>query len=385
MGIFEFGLYWDTAAYLFYLAIAGTIAVLCHLGAQQDRRFGIRQDAKRLPCNGWYLLAIVLFTAVYSLRDISVGADTVEYCQFFDGILSYQVNLNEILRLRENEPLFYLYTYGIRRLTANHFWFFLPAGLLMAIGYVSFFRRFWDSDTSYLFILPCCISFQYDMNIMRSGMSTALVLLSYCQLQQERKGRALLFALMAVLFHYTAAVHLIFIIFYNILKRFLAAKNALILQTEFLYYGLLAFGGSVACSIGLRSFFLTTKYQSYLSSGGSLFGYWYILLSALLAIFVLLTDFRNRRVFLSAVTAIYCLMLLPPSIFLGAYRITQYYLVPRLFLWGYAAKRLLNDSIENRYLKSLLCIFAILLYTLFVMSRRSASPGFRYLLSIVGS
>lgn len=380
--IFELGPYWDTSAYLFYLLLGAIVALLCKYGAIRNHRLAAAQGiTDHHPVNAFYIAAFLLLVAVYTLRDISVGADTIEYYNQFCNALTLNIHIRDVLTLRENEPLFFLFTYVIRRITDNYLLYFLLSSFIIASGYITFFRHFWDEDCEYIFMIPFCIGFQYDMNIMRSGLGTSFILLSFCRLKQGRVGRAFLLSVIAVLFHYTTVVNLVFLVFYCIISRFRESKDISVPQKEILYYGLLAFTAATVLSFALRSFFLTTKYQIYVSSKGSLFGYWYVILTGLLAVCVMLTSLRDKRVLLSVTTSLYCLMLVPPSIYLGAYRITQYYLIPRLFLWSYTAKSLLNDSVENRYVKKLLCVLAVLVYTLFVLSRRSASPGFRYILA----
>jgi hypothetical protein len=87
---------------------------------------------------------------------------------------------------------------------------------------------------------------------------------------------------------------------------------------------------------------------------------------------------NNPRIGIVELTALFSVILLVPQMLLGAYRLSMYYLLPRLMLWGYSSKRYIAGSAGHSLLRKVLIIIAVVFYALFMMSRRSANPGFKF-------
>lgn len=366
MQIFEFGKYWDTLAYGFFLTLGGTFAFFSYLGNQfidekkirYINRSGFFQYSK---INIFYILAFLVFVFVFTFKDISFGADSYIYVEVFkDSINNYF------------EPLFSFLNHIIRLITSNYTIYFFVIGFIVSLGYIHFVQNFWTNNCDFTILILVCVCFSYDMNILRSAIGCSFVFHSYCFLRNKKFKEALLFSFIGTLFHYTIGINIIFIAFYYFICRFeLTPKKVLALE-------IFVFFITLIISLLLKEILITTRYGYYIRSANtSILGCWNIIASFGLSIFLLFCN-SNKKINLGIVTGLFSFLLLIPHVILGTYRLNYYYILPRLYLWSIFFKGYFNYDRTSFVLKKILIVAIIIVYSLFFYSRRSNDIGFKY-------
>ncbi len=368
--LFEFGRYWNSASFLFYIFIGVCVCVCCQKGARLNSRCG-RENA----LNKFYFLAFLSMFLPFAFRDKTVGTDTVEYIKMFDNMTHLSIDWKEIMIPHQEEPLFQLLLYLLRIITNDYRILFFVSGIIICSAYIVFIIHFWSEEDIFIPLIAICVPYTYSMSAMRSSIAVAFVLLSLCCLKTGKRKWALLLCLAAYWFHYTTIVNIALVILYRlIVVRGVVSKRKL-------YFHVILLAVAFFASIRVLVIYLaSSRYRYYLGAGGSLIGNWAIIFELFLAIVLLkkrsVTDSKGG---ICIVCAFYTSLLLIPSLLMGAYRLTSYYEMPMLYVWSMYAKLFYRkSSVENRFLKSGIILLFVLFYCLFVMSRRSASIGFPY-------
>lgn len=370
MQLFEFGEYWNTGTFILILL---TGCAMSFLAAQATTGPVVLQLGKSIAVrkeNLCYGAIFLLLVFLYTFKDITFGADSGLYVQAFQA--------STVLLHRHNshwEPLFNLLCYVVRLFTDNYTVFFFVSGLIVASGYVKFVKTFWREDCDFLFIVLLAQQFFYDMNIMRSGIGGAFILLSFCYLKDNQIKKALIASAIATLFQYTLVVNFGVVILYV-----LSVRNGKIFRKMLVRYELLALVSAIVTCFLVRVVIANTRYSYYLTEmQPTIIGNWSVFLSvAVTAVTLILAPKDDFRLNVAVVAAMFSLIMVVPVLMLGAYRLTIYYYVPRLFVWGYSSKQLVSKSGINPRLHKALVIGAVLFFALFTISRRSVTPGFAY-------
>lgn len=376
MTLFEFGEYWDTTTFILILTVGFALCYFTKKARVADKELVLVIKKSKIHLNKWCILIFVLLLFLYTFKDISFGADSEYYVKTFLASTSFNNTWNVGL-----EPLYKLFNYVVRHITDNYTLYFFFAGLFIATGYTYFIREFWINDNSLLiFLVLVSTQFFYDMNIMRSAMGGTFILFSFCALKNMDFKRAVILTMIGVFFQVTLIVNIPFIILYWILAR--NGKVKFLKTIVILVIALIA--TYVVCLIANR-YIAVTRY-AYYSSGQdmnpTLIGNWPILISGILSLMMLNNRNEcNSKIDLAILSSIFSLVLVIPVIMLGAYRLTMYFYLPRLYMWGYFFKKYIADNQGNRIIKNIFAIAIVLFYTLFVISRRSSIYGFTYRLT----
>lgn len=375
--VFEFGEYWDFNTYLLIMIVGVAICYFHYRGVLLDnkrRNLTISiGNRKKVNLNIWFFLMFLLFLFLYTFKSWTYGADGEYYYEAFKLSTSFHNELNVTW-----EPLFLLFNYTIRHVTDNYTIYCFFAGLVISFGYVHFIHEFWTTKEDSLFLILISTEFFYDMNIMRSGIGGAFLLLSLCYLKKSNIKKAFLFSIIALLFHYTLIVHLVFLIFYCLVSRH-NGINSRFSRTRVFSYEIIAFVGSFGASYLLRKMLVGTRYEWYFDAmTPTVIGSWSIIMSSILAVIALYRKRYDNCVGISIISSLYSILLIPPVVILGAYRLTQYHFSVRLLLWGWVFKDILKNEELNNLIKTVVILSMIVFYSVFYLGRRSLNPGFVY-------
>lgn len=369
MDIFEFGYYWDTCTFLFMLVLGCVVSICCRLGAIQNEK--ISKNNKISNFNFWYILAFSVLLFVYTFKSETYGADTYIYINNWLTTTTFYFEHGST-----HELAFVFFNYLTRLISDNYTFYFFTAGIIISYGYIKFIKEFWEIKSNYIFLILLFIPFSYDMNIMRSAMGLSFLHLSLCSLKRTNNFTAMAYTIVAMLFQFTLIVNFLFIIFYNILKRTTKLKFKWVFLVMFL---------SILFSMGFCHYFIDffanhDRYGHYvLESKPNILGMWAILLSGLLGFWNLyFRKTRNTIEDIAIIASLFSIVLIVPYLMMGAYRLTMYYFMPRLLLWGISVDKFKKKSPYNYLIKESISIIFILFYALFTMSRRSSYIGFEF-------
>lgn len=375
MELFEFGKYWNTTSFILYIIIGIVVSKLCQKGA----RLNYRLNKDKEKNNRYYIIAFLILVFIYTFRDSSVGSDTSGYVEVFNRAV-LRINWSEILLPKQVEPLYQLVNYGIHLISDNYTLLFLFYGIVITYAYIKFIRVFWTLELDYVFLIGFVVGYTYTFTAMRSSMGMAFILLSFCCLKDSKYGKAILLTFIGYLFHYTTIVNVIFIIIYYLISKRNTLNKARLFGLTLLLLLTVYFSVNI-----MKSYFLETRYHGYVEkAGGTLIGNWTVVLSFIVAIWLI----KNRKIetkemMLCVCSAVYSMVLLIPSMILGAYRLTTFYELPNLVLFGLAGSYFYkNKSYKEVMIWKTLYFAMIVFYCLFVLSRRSGTEGFTYILKM---
>ena len=371
--IFKFGDFWDTLSVVFYISIGMVVSLLCKKGSN----YNFINHKKQEAYNIFYGAALLVLIFIYTFRDGSVGSDAVAYIEFFEKAEIVDVKWTELFLFTQMEPLFLLTNYLLRSITEHYTVLFLFYGVIISFAYIEFIKDFWSKNSDYVFLIGFVVGFVYSFTAMRSSMAMAFILFSLCSLRKEHYFKAILLTFAGALYHFTAIVNFPLIVFY-----YLSQKSDRKYNQRLIFFSTLLFSGAILILGSLKSFLLTTKYHSYAeTSGNSFLGNWPIILSVLIAIWLIRHGYSKNRDNLICITcSLYTGVLLIPSIYLGAYRLTTFYELPNLFLFGLIGGISDPEKDDRRkiYMRKLLFLVMILFYCLYIFGRRSNTGGFEY-------
>ena len=184
-----------------------------------------------------YLSVIFGFMLVMTVLRYGIGNDYFSYIRIFQ-----EINLaswGELLTLGY-EPLFALITKLITLFSANpEVMYGIYAVLILAPVAYSIYRHsdnVWLSVTVYL-----CLTFFYtSLNFIRQSMSVSIIILAYGFIKEKKLVPALIMAVAAMTFHYTAAVFIPLFLLAFFLKP---TKKSLII------YGSISVGTLIICLV----------------------------------------------------------------------------------------------------------------------------------------
>lgn len=374
MQIFRFGEYWSTDTFFIVLTVGFVASFLAAKGCRQ-KKYVLSIGKHKLTFNVYYFMLYLLLLFLYTFKSISYGADTDFYVKTFLDSTQFNNSLNVGL-----EPLFKLFNYCVRKITDSYIGYFFFSGLFVAAGYTVFIKEFFKEDCNRIFVALISVQFFYDMNIMRSGIGGTFLLLSLCLLKNKQIKKAIIVSGIGALFQVTLIVNIPCIILYYVLSR-----NNTIKFGRAVGFFILAFIGITVVSWGSINVLMGTRYSYYLTTNdmnATVLGNWNVILSGFLAWLILYNRKEiNPKIDVAITSCLMSVLLIVPVVLLGAYRLTMYFYLPRLVLWGYAFNRYIANTLESKIAKNMIAVFIVVFYTLFVLSRRSFTYGYVFSLT----
>ena len=159
----------------------------------------------------------VVFTSIllilfFSLRNYTVGTDTIEYVRAFsDG--QYTSSIFEFRR--DVEPALQWITYIISSYTDNYFWLFIFCGLITVPVYLFFFRMYSTNYILSVFLFIALGTYTFMFNGLRQGIAIAITVIATVFMINCKFIYYLLGCLLASLFHISALLMIPFYFFVN--------------------------------------------------------------------------------------------------------------------------------------------------------------------------
>lgn len=363
---------WSWVTFILYFLVAVSVTALCKSGAEAET-IGM----SKLDINFRYFSAYLILVLLATLRSEYVGSDTANYVNYFENATKFNFDWNRFLTFKQMEPGFKYYLYLIRQITDNYTVYFFITYSIVAYGYIAFIKYFFKDTTNYIFLQIFIFFYVSNMSGTRSALGTFFLIFSFILLDKKKHLKAIVLTLIACSFHYTMMFNLFVIIAHWILtkKTFLPKRIfwilALIVAVVFSSYG----------AFFIKGIFAATKYDYYssvsseeLSLLGSVFYLFY---------FIICIGFYDKLIKEKQSLLIITLSLMAtyPLLFItGAYRIPNYYVLPRLLIWCKASDYLIEEQ-EGRnmvFLVELILEVIVVLYMLFRFTRSAEDGGFQY-------
>lgn len=159
----------------------------------------------------WYYFSAVVLCVIFGFRRIDTiygGSDTLIYISQF-------LNVKAEFFLSRSEILFRVYMYALRLITDNSRVFIVFNTAITTSALLYFIYNYYEKDDNYSTLyLIWPIFIYYTCNAIRNGIAISSCLLSVVALKEKKNKRAVLFAILGFLFHYSAVFYLGYLVFY---------------------------------------------------------------------------------------------------------------------------------------------------------------------------
>lgn len=366
--LFEFGGVWEWRSFFIYFLLGVMVAGLVKLQKIHDKSRIVSFITKSI--------AILCLTVFSTFRGHQVGYDLGYYIEHFRNTTQVRFDLLSILSLKSTEPLYELYVYMLRQLTDNALVFLGLNALILSWAYVLLIFKLWEDRSSIVLVPLFIIGFVYKFSAVRTGMSEAFVLLSFYQMLMNRKKSAYALSVVSVLFHYTGIVGVLFNLYHHLMESLYKRHGAKKVRMAAILLVVL----SVFVAQAAKAVLSKTKYAYYLRHSGTFLGNAFIVI-AFVMVFLLyyhLADFKADRIALHGV--LFSGIIVPIAIFLGAYRLTDFFYLLRVAAWSVATEyvspqvlsRVSSKSSNNRWRMGAIVtieLAILVFYLLFRLSR----------------
>jgi len=270
MRIFYFDSWWDWPTFILYTFISLLTVALIKNGEKNARYIYINGIVKKkygVIGNFFYIAVFSILVMFSALRSYEVGIDAFSYVNNFLNATNFEFNWKAVFTLVQGEPLYELYIFLLRKITSNYHIYFFVTYAIITYCFIYFIRSCFDKKSHFVVLILFILSYVYNFSAIRSGLSEALILISFCCLKDKKVMKAILFTVIAALIHYTAIVNILFIIFYKIYSSKLF-KNRVVITLS-----IVIFIASSNYIIALLSeYILSTKYRYYLNYKGTVMG-----------------------------------------------------------------------------------------------------------------
>lgn len=374
--------FWSWRTFILYIFVSFVVCKCCKSGAKWKQIENINQtNSSRYIKNSnlYYAMAFLVLVLLGTLRTVDVGSDTHVYIGYFDNVDTFSFQFSKLLSFNQMEPLFQIYLKLIHRICNNYTFLFGVNSILVSYAYISYIKEFFDHKSDYTFLQIFIFYFVSNMSGMRAALATVFLLISYKKLANGKNIQALIFTLFACGFHYTMIFNLYVIIMTVLFKsEELRKRKWLWIASLCITMGL-----AMTSTYLLRGLFATTKYSYYTEKleDQSLLGSLFFVLFAIFAFYVY-KYFMNSDEYSPKFKNIFLIslafLITYPVIFVtGAYRIPNYYIMPRLTVWG-EMKLYFQSKMKQKEIFHIFVQIVVILYLLFRFTRSSVDGGFIY-------
>lgn len=377
---------WSYATFFLYLFVTFIVTNLCKHGAiiqfkRKKSSVNIKNSIYLKKENMYYFTAYLILLLIASLRTSNVGSDTAVYVGYFNSSSSFNFSIQQLFSFNQIEPGFQIYLEIVKNITNNYNIFFLITYSMVAYSYIRFIRYFFDEKSDYLFLQIFIFFYVSNMSGMRSAMGMIFLLPSFIALSKQKYIKSIALTLCACCFHYTMMFNLGIIVMVWVLGSPYFKRKRWIFPTFMLIVSIFSYAGLNILN-GLIS---TTKYGFYttsiedLSLLGSLF---YVIFTIFIFCYHenLMRYIKNKEILGSMYYISISFLIVYPAIFLtSAYRIPNYYAMPRLTIWASIVK-IIESKIkpDSRMYFRIIIQILVVLYLLFKFTRSAVDGKFSY-------
>lgn len=374
---------WSWGTYLFYVIAAGLVSYLCYKGAvfrTNVKGFNGKGDFYISKSSVFYFIAFAILVLLATLRTSEVGSDTEVYVSYFKNAYTLDFQWNQLFHFQQMEPLFQLYLFILRKITDSYTIYFFVTYSFVAGAYIKFISNYFNKQSDYFFLQLFIFFYTSNMSGTRAAIGTAILLYSYIYISKKQYGIACFLTLLACGFHYTMLFNFYVIVMTYLMNTSLLKRKKWIWIFSLAVTVLIAYFGVYQ----LKAILATTKYNYYssisineLSFLGSMI---YVIYGVLcFCYYRYLSSSRQESSSMLNVTIAF--LLAYPVIFVtAAYRIPNYYAMPRMVCWSeicVETKRRLSTR-SGRVMFNIVIELVVVLYLLLRFTRLALDGNFAY-------
>lgn len=334
--------YWSWLSLLIYLVLA-FVGMICAKNA-------LRHNSDKL-LNRHYIVWYVVWLFFTVWRDIRPGiggTDAFRYIDYYEHCLDpTQTNLYAY----RTEIGWRLLNKALRHITADYHLLFILVYSVLIWAIIYFVHEFYNYYVSCIPIITAFYSVLISFNIVRNGLAFGLLLISIIKLYKNENVKAVIIATVSIFIHASAIFYFGFIVFYWLYKR----RGSINIKKAIVWSIL----GAIACRI-VQSRILSGNFK-FINSGtpidvyassslhsGFFEDWWKMVVSQLLLIIALAVLVKPIRKYIRNVNDVtvkskmqyvqlmvyYDLLLVPAAYILHVWRAVDYFLLPRIIMWG---------------------------------------------------
>lgn len=334
---FESNPNWSWKTFILYYLVSVIVVALCKNGVGTTNTLSGNSHLlihKRNDKYVFFFLAYLILVILATIRSDKVGMDTWKYVEQFmyvDQTLLNDFDWRQILLFYQVEPLYLLFIVFVRSITDNYHVFFLCLYSLVAGAYILFIKYFLQKGMNSSFLKLFIIFYVGNMSGMRSALAMVPLLLSIIALDKRQYKLAIGYSIAAIFCHYTMIYNLLIIVGVWVLRRFSFLQKKRWAILAFMVVLLISMIGTSS----LIGIFADTKYSFYTKDASemSFFG---SMIYVILGVFLLKDYHRlnNNRYQQTLFYIVLLLLITYPFLYVtAAYRIPNYYALPRLIIW----------------------------------------------------
>lgn len=374
---------WSWETFFLYYLVSIIVVSLCKAGigiVGADE--GIFQSSmnKRKEKFAPFFLAYLMLVVLATLRTNMVGSDTWKYVDEFINIdrLSFKTfDWSAFFLFHQKEPIYTLFTILVRTLSDNYHVYFFCLYSMVAGSYILFLKHFLRKGINGSFLKLFIVFYVANMSGMRSALATVPLLLSFIALDKKQYKWSILYTILAVLCHYTMLYNFFIIIGVWIVRRFVFFQKK---KWVILAFSLVLFISLFSAS-SLLGVFADTKYSFYTENASDM-TFAGSAIYVILGLF-LLVNFKQLNKDLKYQTLFYILLFFlisyPFLYVTAAYRIPNYYALPRLVIWCVLIDMIISKNPQMKREVALCAEFMVFAYMLLKFYKSSLDGYFMYI------
>lgn len=368
---------WSWLSFLLYSSIGIAVVLLCKKGAKREslkNKSEKKHSKSHFQVDSAYIIAIIMLTALATFRSSSVGTDTPGYIQQFYYMQSFSFDWSRLWAFHQTEPGYLALIYLVRLLSDNYHLLFLIIYCALSSAYIAFIRHFYKENDNYVFLVLFIFYYTSNMSGMRAACGTIFLLFSFILLDKRRHLPAVILTIIASLFHYSMIYN-----FYIVFIHWFFDRTSFKKRKWIWILGIIM--SIIVANIGvatLVSIFSETKYSFYTSKvNDSILGSVVFVVFGLLAFLSYGTIQRTGEKLSVLIISLAFLVTYPMIFATNAYRIPNYYILPRLVIWDNSV------SLVSRFIKpdsrvffKIILTCVVFLYLFFRFVKGSVDGGF---------
>lgn len=208
---------WSMLTLIFYYALA--ILGVTSIWKIQKSNNGLiykRNDIYKVNSAAFIWFMLWTFFAVYRYISPQIGGtDAPSYIEYFETCLVS----NQHPYSYRTEPLFRLFTKGIRLLGGDYHFYFFILYTVIVIGYILFLKQYTWHGICFIPIIAGLYSYIMSFNIVRNSFSIGLLWIGFYFLGKKKTKKAIFWSVSSVLMHTASIFYAPFFVFNWIVEK----------------------------------------------------------------------------------------------------------------------------------------------------------------------
>ena len=288
------------------------------------------------------------------------------------------VSLEKIVKIRQEEPMFYWIISIVRIFTSNYVVYFIIIYSFICISFIHFLIQHSDKNNILSPLIYIIVPIIGSFNVIRSWFAVAIILFAITSLVDGKYKKFILLCFFGFLTHSTSIIILITYVIVNVLMKLqkIIHKKILFVLLIIIIYLSINFGKDF-----LRNILIDTKFRSYADYTNSIIGQFTTIAIGILTL-INYEKLMNRmgtkyKYFVYFVLVNFAFV--PFVVNFGFWRMIDFFIFPRLIVWTNILKiyelKFFNYSVETRIFYRFLVFIIFSGWTFFRIYRMWYTSG----------